>query len=133
MNPSLLLAALLAALLMYGPAHAHGDTKQCTGGRRVAAQTAWGIAGKPAGGQAHHYARHDRRHVSLPTPSAFRKARPGALRRQEHGPASMLHVWSSAPPDELARHAAMMARFPGMEHDEPYMVHVDPGKTGEIV
>jgi uncharacterized cupredoxin-like copper-binding protein len=35
--------------------------------------------------------------------------------------------------DELAKHAAMMARFPDMEHDEAYMVHVDPGKTGEIV
>ncbi len=34
---------------------------------------------------------------------------------------------------ELAKHAALMARYPDMEHDEPYMVHVDPGKTGEIV
>jgi uncharacterized cupredoxin-like copper-binding protein len=45
----------------------------------------------------------------------------------------MLHevVFGSA--DALAEHAAMMARFPAMEHDEPYMAHVDPGKTGEIV
>jgi uncharacterized cupredoxin-like copper-binding protein len=27
----------------------------------------------------------------------------------------------------------MMARFPNMAHDEPYMVHVDAGKRGEIV
>jgi len=25
-----------------------------------------------------------------------------------------------------------MKKFPGMEHDEPYMAHVDPGETGEI-
>jgi uncharacterized cupredoxin-like copper-binding protein len=26
-----------------------------------------------------------------------------------------------------------MVKFPGMEHDEPYMAHVPAGKTGEIV
>ena len=34
---------------------------------------------------------------------------------------------------ENARHAEMMVKFPNMEHDEPYMAHVPPGKTGEIV
>ena len=34
---------------------------------------------------------------------------------------------------ELDEHAALMAKFPTMEHDEPYMTHVGPGKTGEIV
>jgi uncharacterized cupredoxin-like copper-binding protein len=33
----------------------------------------------------------------------------------------------------LAEHAALMKRFPNMEHDEPYMAHVPPGKTGEII
>jgi len=27
----------------------------------------------------------------------------------------------------------MMKKHPGMEHDEPYMAHVDPGKKGDIV
>jgi uncharacterized cupredoxin-like copper-binding protein len=27
----------------------------------------------------------------------------------------------------------MMVKFPGMEHDEPYMTHVSPGKRGQIV
>ena len=34
---------------------------------------------------------------------------------------------------ELDEHAALMAKFPTMEHDEPYMTHVGPDKTGEIV
>jgi uncharacterized cupredoxin-like copper-binding protein len=34
---------------------------------------------------------------------------------------------------ELDQHAAMMLKFPNMEHDEPYMAHVGPGKTGEII
>ena len=27
----------------------------------------------------------------------------------------------------------MMLKFPNMAHDEPYMAHVRPGKTGKIV
>ena len=34
---------------------------------------------------------------------------------------------------ELKEHAELMRKFPGMEHDEPYMAHVAPGKEGEIV
>jgi len=34
---------------------------------------------------------------------------------------------------ELKEHAELMRKFPGMEHDEPYMAHVAPGKQGEIV
>ena len=34
---------------------------------------------------------------------------------------------------DLREHAEMMKKHPGMEHDEPYMAHVAPGKTGKIV
>ena len=34
---------------------------------------------------------------------------------------------------ELKEHAEMMKKHPGMEHDEPYMAHVQPGKKAEIV
>ena len=34
---------------------------------------------------------------------------------------------------DLDEHAALMIKFPGMEHEEPYMAHVAPGKTGEII
>lgn len=34
---------------------------------------------------------------------------------------------------ELDEHAAMMAKHPGMEHDEPYMAHVASGKSSEMV
>ena len=40
---------------------------------------------------------------------------------------------SSAPRQRTTKHAALMLKFPDMEHDEPYMAHVPPGKTGEIV
>jgi len=34
---------------------------------------------------------------------------------------------------ELKAHAELMRKFPDMEHDEPYMAHVKPGTTEEIV
>ena len=34
--------------------------------------------------------------------------------------------------DDLKRHAELMRKFPGMEHDEPYMAHVAPGKAETI-
>ena len=34
---------------------------------------------------------------------------------------------------ELKAHGEMMKKFPKMEHDEPYMAHVPPGKAQEIV
>lgn len=35
--------------------------------------------------------------------------------------------------DELQRHAARMRANPDMEHDAPYIAHVDPGKRGGLV
>ncbi len=32
----------------------------------------------------------------------------------------------------LDEHAALMVKFPKMEHDEPYMAHVTPGHDGTI-
>ena len=33
---------------------------------------------------------------------------------------------------ELKEHMALMKKFPDMEHDEPSMTRVEPGKTGQI-
>ena len=35
--------------------------------------------------------------------------------------------------EELKAHAEVMRKHPGMEHDEPYMAHVAPGKTETMV
>jgi uncharacterized cupredoxin-like copper-binding protein len=45
----------------------------------------------------------------------------------------VLHEMVIGTKQELDEHAALMVKFPGMEHSEPYMAHVAPGKTGEIV
>jgi uncharacterized cupredoxin-like copper-binding protein len=33
----------------------------------------------------------------------------------------------------LKEHSDLMKKFPRMEHDEPFMAHVAPGKTEEII
>jgi uncharacterized cupredoxin-like copper-binding protein len=45
----------------------------------------------------------------------------------------VMHEFVIGTRKELDEHAALMVKFPKMEHDEPYMAHVAPGKTGEIV
>ena len=46
---------------------------------------------------------------------------------------AVLHEFVLGTKKELEEHAALMVKFPTMEHSEPYMAHVAPGKTGEIV
>ena len=44
-----------------------------------------------------------------------------------------LHEMVLGTKKELDDHAALMLKFPDMEHAEPYMAHIAPGKTGEII
>ena len=46
---------------------------------------------------------------------------------------AVMHEFVLGTKKELDEHAALMVKFPTMEHSEPYMAHVAPGKTGEIV
>jgi len=46
---------------------------------------------------------------------------------------NVMHEFVLGTKKELDEHAALMVKFPKMEHDEPYMAHVSPGKSGEIV
>jgi uncharacterized cupredoxin-like copper-binding protein len=45
----------------------------------------------------------------------------------------VMHEYVLGTKPVLEEHAALMKRFPNMEHDEPYMAHVAPGKKGEII
>ncbi|PKO55374.1 MAG: plastocyanin [Betaproteobacteria bacterium HGW-Betaproteobacteria-21] len=45
----------------------------------------------------------------------------------------VMHEMVIGTPEALAEHAELMVKFPGMEHDEPWMAHVEPGGSGEIV
>jgi uncharacterized cupredoxin-like copper-binding protein len=45
----------------------------------------------------------------------------------------LMHEMVIGTMDELKAHGEMMKKHPGMEHDEPYMAHVSPGKKEEMV
>ncbi|HUP98652.1 MAG TPA: cupredoxin family protein [Usitatibacter sp.] len=45
---------------------------------------------------------------------------------------AVMHEMVLGTMDDLRQHAEMMRKHPGMEHDEPYMLHVPPGKVGEM-
>ncbi len=45
----------------------------------------------------------------------------------------VMHEFVIGTKKENEAHAALMMKFPGMEHDEPYMAHVPAGKTTEII
>lgn len=45
----------------------------------------------------------------------------------------ILHEMVLGTMPELKAHQQMMAKHPGMEHEEPYSVHVDAAKQGEMV
>jgi uncharacterized cupredoxin-like copper-binding protein len=46
---------------------------------------------------------------------------------------AMLHELVLGSRKTLDEHASLMEKFPNMEHDEPYMAHVKPGESGQIV
>ncbi len=55
------------------------------------------------------------------------------VRFQAINDGKVMHEFVIGTKKNNGEHAQMMMKFPKMEHDEPYMAHVKPGTTGEIV
>jgi uncharacterized cupredoxin-like copper-binding protein len=55
------------------------------------------------------------------------------IRLQAKNSGKVMHELVLGTMQELKEHAELMRKHPGMEHDEPYMAHVAPGKTETIV
>ena len=124
----LVLGALLAGSTA---AFAHGDPHAKPAGKPRKEQKPWGIAGD---------AKAVKRTVELTMGDDMRfvpdhlELRQGeTLRLVVRNTGRQLHELVIGTRKELDEHAALMLRFPGMEHDEPYMAHVDAGRSGEIV
>jgi uncharacterized cupredoxin-like copper-binding protein len=120
-----------AALLAAGPAWAHGDQPHAPAQTVVKEQQAWGIAGE---------ARRVTRTITLSmsddmrfTPDHFEVKQGETVRLRLRNAGQLMHELVIGTPQELAAHAEQMRMHPGMEHDEPYMSHVAPGRRGEII
>ena len=55
------------------------------------------------------------------------------VRFSVHNDGKIMHEMVIGTMKELKEHAELMRKFPNMEHDEPYMAHVAPGKRDEVV
>jgi len=128
-------AALALSIAMAGqPARAHGERKHDArphGAPVVKEQKAWGIAGE---------ARDARRTIEIRmldtmrfVPERIDVTEGETVRLVLRNRGKVVHELVIGTKDELDEHAALMMKFPDMEHDEPYMAHVAPGGRGEIV
>lgn len=124
------LGAFATAMLAFGGnASAHGD-KVHTGPVKKE-QKAWGIAGE---------ARAAKRTLTVTmsdamrfTPDRIEVKQGETVKLVIRNQGAVLHEFVLGTKSELDEHAALMVKFPGMEHDEPYMAHVPPGQSGQIV
>ncbi len=124
-------ALLLSLASITGLALAHGNEDHQPAGPVKMEQKPWGIAGE---------AKAVSRTIEIGMTDAMRftpdrlEVRQGETIRFVHRNAGqVMHEFVLGTQKDLDEHAALMKKFPGMEHDEPYMSHVAPGQRGEIV
>ncbi len=127
--------ALLSACLLLAYAAAVGAHEAKGAGAKATAavkeQKAWGIAGDAkAVGRTIEVTMTDNMRF---TPDLIEIKRGQTVRFIIRNKGKMLHEMVIGTKQELDAHAALMLKFPNMEHDEPYMAHVAAGKTGQMV
>ena len=125
-------AAALTLPLLAPRAYAHTDKPHSPkAGLVVKEQKDWGIAGD---------AKRAKRSIAVGmadnmrfTPQRIEVKQGETVKFVVRNDGKQMHEFVIGTQAENAKHAEMMVKFPNMEHDEPYMAHVPPGKTGEIV
>ena len=127
-------AGMIALLAMPAVAWGHGESQQKPSARkhaRALEETAFGRAGDP--GRVTRTIKvemSDKMHF-LPEDIQVNQGETVMFVVTNKG--KLMHEMVLGTFKELAEHAELMRKFPGMEHDEPYMAHAAPGKTATIV
>ena len=67
------------------------------------------------------------------TPATLVVKRGQTVKFVVHNDGQVLHEMVLGTPQALEEHAALMKKFPDMEHADANMAHVKPGKSGAIV
>ncbi len=124
------LAVLIATAAGLSYAHGDEDHDRLAGAARIE-QKDWGIAGDA--GQVGRTIGVTMADAMRFTPDRIDVEEGDTIRLTFENRGKLLHEFVLGTKKELDEHAALMMRFPNMEHDEPYMAHVQPGKTGEII
>jgi uncharacterized cupredoxin-like copper-binding protein len=123
--------AALACAAVAPPAIAHGTGQHAKPAATVKEQKPWGIAGddKPALRTIEIRMTDNMRF----TPDRIQVRQGETVRFVVRNDGQMLHELVIGSKEHLDEHAALMLKFPDMEHDEPDMTHVNPGKDDRIV
>lgn len=126
----LVCAALLAPAAL---AFAHGDAHKTPKADApvVKEQKDWGIAGD-ARAVARTVDVHGDDSMRY-TPDRIAVKRGETVRIRVHNDGRAQHEVVLGTRTELEEHAALMRKFPNMEHDEPYMAHVPPGEMRQMI
>ena len=122
------LAAALAPLVT-APAYAHGEKPHAKKEARTLSteETAFGREGDPK--KATRTVKVDMSDKMRFTPASLTVKRGETVRFVVKNSGKVMHEMVIGTMKELKEHAEMMRKHPTMEHDEPYMAHVAPGKT----
>jgi uncharacterized cupredoxin-like copper-binding protein len=67
------------------------------------------------------------------TPASIEVKRGETIRFVVTNSGKVMHEMVLGTMRDMKDHAELMRKHPGMVHDEPYMAHVAPGKTADIV
>lgn len=124
---------LVSIAFVSAPAYAHGDAKH----EKKAAKTIspeereFGREGDPA--KASRTVRIDMSDKMRFTPASLAIKQGETVKFIVRNSGKTMHEMVIGTAKELKDHAEMMKKHPTMEHDEPYMAHVPPGKTETIV
>ena len=132
-NKLMPVAVAMATLMATSTAFAHDDghAKAHRYDASKVEVTAFGREGDPA--KATRTIRVDMADTMRFTPDDITVKRGETVKLVPTNKGQMLHELVLGTADELKKHAEMMKKFPGMEHDEAHMAHVKPGTSGEIV
>jgi len=125
--------AVLIGLLAAGTAHAHGDETHATQSHEEASghAAALGQPGDPA--KVDHTIEIAVSDDMRFSPNGIRIKRGQTVRFRVVNGGRIKHEMVLGTQAELKEHAALMRKFPEMEHDDPNAVSVEPGQTGELV
>lgn len=130
-----LTALLITAAFAAGPAALAHEAHKKTAGSKPAAisseEKAFGRQGDPK--QATRTIHVDMSDAMRFSPASLSVTQGETVRFVVKNSGKVMHEFVLGTLAELKEHAALMKKFPNMEHDEPYMAHVAPGKTETIV
>ena len=126
-------AAAATLALAATAAQAHGDEKhpKAAKARPMSMdEHAFGRQGDPA--KATRTIRVDMSDAMRFSPAEIRVKQGETVKFVVKNTGKVMHEMVIGTMKELREHGELMKKFPNMEHDEPYMAHVAPGKTEEI-